>query len=532
MIRLDIENRILLPLLVLIIVPIISIGALSYKNAYEMSLEREWHHMDQLLQLIEADRQGVQIEGYRYDFVPETSFEGAGGETGRYLTEETLVSYRYVPEDRGYATLAYEREKLANSLFDFQKNSILVAIVSMLVSTQIIIILANYISNPLRRMRKTCETIQNGGYEKMTMTHRKDELGILAKAFNNMMETIAESTEAIASLQALNQKILENAPIALFLVDNKGPAALNKRAEKWIAMELVEKGSGERLERFLQYVTDNAVYRLKDTATGKNYHLDLSKTELQDVGAIISLHDITRRRMLENQVEQMDKLSSLGRLSAGLAHEIRNPLTGIRGGIQILSKRHNHDDASEAIYEMLLSEIDRLNHLINEMLNYAKPSVANHRICSIEEQLMSTLQLMKDYFKDKGVQWSVSSDLETGACLLDPNQLKQILLNLFENAVQAMEKTEKRLQLTLYHTNDGAGQRWIGLRIQDNGRGIARADIKHLFDPFFTRFEGGTGLGLAIVQKLMTENNGQIEFESTEGIGTTVTLLFEEADHA
>ncbi len=532
MIRLDIENRILLPLLVLIIVPIISIGALSYRNAYEMSLEREWNHMDQLLLLIDAEQPEEELFGYRFDLVAEHQFDLSENEVGHLLTDQLLISYRYLPEEKGYLTLAYEREKLANSLFDFQKNSILVAIVSMLVSTQIIIILANYISNPLRRMRRTCETIQNGGYEKMTMTHRKDELGILANAFNSMMETIAESTEAIESLQALNQKILENAPIALFLVDQKGLSALNKRAEKWKAMELVESQSGKELKLFLKSVKENEVYRLKDARTGKNYHLDLSKTDLQEVGAIISLHDITRRRMLESQVEQMDKLSSLGRLSAGLAHEIRNPLTGIRGGIQILYKRYNHDTASADIYHMLLSEIDRLNHLINEMLNYAKPSVANQRICDLEEQLMSALQLMKDYFKDEGVRWSVASDLERGQCLLDPNQLKQILLNLFENAVHAMEKTEKELKIALYHTTDGSGQRWIVLRIQDSGRGIAKEDIKHLFDPFFTRFEEGTGLGLSIVQKLMTENNGQIDFESTEGVGTTVTLLFEEARHA
>lgn len=530
MLKLDIENKILLPILVLIIVPIITIGSISYINAEKLFIEREQKYMDSLLIYYEElyydemlKKRSMVIEDYVLVY---SSVKPTTDHSSHAVSDESIMSYSKV--DDGYLILEYNNVSMQNELFQFQKNSILVAIVAMIVSTQIIVILANYISKPLIRMSETCKNIQSGSFEKMPDIKREDELGILSNSFNNMIDTITENTEKIEMLKELNQKVVENAPIALVRIDLNGSTqSYNKIGRKYINVKMLEKESKLSFDDFIKTKMDDQVYEFFDNETSNRVYIDISRTFIDDLGTIISLNDITKRREMELKMDQVNKLSSLGRVAASLAHEIRNPLTGVRAGIQILYKRYNKDNASEEIYESLVGEIDRLNGLINEILNFSKPTQSLKTTCDVTYVLNSSLELLRDEMVKNNVDVQIDVEADQIFCHLDPNQLKQIFLNIISNGFNAMDKDTKVLKINIKNTIDSFNKRYLMISVADNGKGMKEEEMEHIFDPFYTTSKNGTGLGLSVVHKLMTENNGIIRYQSEKGVGTEVILIFE-----
>jgi signal transduction histidine kinase len=239
---------------------------------------------------------------------------------------------------------------------------------------------------------------------------------------------------------------------------------------------------------------------------------------------LIFIRDVTERKRMEEHIRRSDRLVSLGVLAAGIAHEMRNPLTGLS---LLMDDVHDHlPDGSQArdLVRRSLQEIDRLENLINGLLDFAVPSrQVNLEIRPLGGVLHKTLFLLRKLCKNHKVTLNGPADESLPLLRLDADKLQQALLNLLLNAVQAMPDggnltVEVKEAPANESTISGPAVRIV---VSDTGTGIAPEDLPYIFDPFFSRSPSGCGLGLAIVHSIVQEHKGSVSVSSDLGKGTT-----------
>jgi len=224
-------------------------------------------------------------------------------------------------------------------------------------------------------------------------------------------------------------------------------------------------------------------------------------------------------RKTEAQLIRSEKLAALGQLAAGIAHEIRNPLTSINILIHSLRERLPSENSQQEDLKVIEEEIHRMNEIVDQFLRFAKPAPPFFEKTDVLSIVEETLQLLRLQAEKQRI--AVEREFQTlPMILIDPEQMKQAMLNLLLNAIQAMPEGGL---LTLKGRNSEDGQ-WIHLSIQDSGMGISGEDIDKLFDPFFSTKEGGVGLGLSITHRIIDQHHGKIEVESSPGMGTLFTV--------
>jgi signal transduction histidine kinase/putative methionine-R-sulfoxide reductase with GAF domain len=224
-------------------------------------------------------------------------------------------------------------------------------------------------------------------------------------------------------------------------------------------------------------------------------------------------------RKTEAQLIRSDKLAALGQLAAGIAHEIRNPLTSINILIHSMTENLPSGDSHKEDLEVIEEEINRINEIVDQFLRFAKPAPPLLEKADVLSVFEETLQLLRPQIeKQRIVVRKVFQALPI--IQMDREQMKQAILNLLLNAIQAMPGGG---QLTLKAKNSEDDQ-WIHLSIQDSGIGIPGEDLNKLFDPFFSTKEGGIGLGLSIAHRIIDQHHGKIEVESAPGKGTLFTI--------
>jgi PAS domain S-box-containing protein len=239
---------------------------------------------------------------------------------------------------------------------------------------------------------------------------------------------------------------------------------------------------------------------------------------------LILLRDVTERKRMEEHIRRADRLVSLGVLAAGIAHEMRNPLTGLS---LLMDDLHDHlpDGSQERdLIRRSLREIDRLEDLINGLLDFAAPSrQVNLEVLPFGEVLNNTLFLVRKLCKNQEIFLTTHVDGCLPLLQLDPDKLQQALLNLLLNAIQAMpDGGNLSVEVGSVSARESLlSGPCVRIRVSDTGTGIASADIPYIFDPFFTRSPSGCGLGLAIVHSIVQEHNGSISVSSQVGAGTT-----------
>ena len=253
------------------------------------------------------------------------------------------------------------------------------------------------------------------------------------------------------------------------------------------------------------------------------------------MGALLVFHDLTVFRKLEAQVRRTDRLASLGTLSAGMAHEIKNTLVTIKTFTQLLPERFDDAEFREVFSSLVGHEVTRIDSIVNQLLKFARPVKPSLVPAHLHTILQQTLRLSQQQMKQKGI--SVQEDLSAGSDLImgDADLLTQAFINFYLNAVDAMEsggwitihtETVKRPSAERDLWGEPAMTPVIRLSIQDTGQGIKPEDIARIFDPFFSTKANGTGLGLSVSYNIIQEHNGTIEVESTPGHGTTFYLTF------
>ena len=249
----------------------------------------------------------------------------------------------------------------------------------------------------------------------------------------------------------------------------------------------------------------------------------LTNEENEIVGLVAIIRDVTEIKSLNEEVARNKRLASLGKLSAGIAHEIRNPLSSIRGLAQFVYSSFKKNDARKEDLDTIIQEVDRLNLLIVQVLDFAKIKKLNLSQFSINELVVKIVEFLKLEIKNKKIDFHLSLSQEIPSICADENQVRQIIMNVVINAIQAI-KINGKIKITTENSKLKEKPA-IKLIIEDSGIGIPESELSQIFDPFFTKKDKGTGLGLSIVYKLVENHQGEIKVESTEGKGTKFMIF-------
>ena len=241
-------------------------------------------------------------------------------------------------------------------------------------------------------------------------------------------------------------------------------------------------------------------------------------------GAVVVLRDLSEIKRLEHQVQRTEKLAAIGRLAAGVAHEIRNPLSSIRGFAYLLGKNNGKMTPEKEYADVMVREIDRINHVVTDLLNFARPMEPEPASTDIIDLVEHVVALVSTDANDHRVDIVVDCDNHLVPIMVDPNQVTQALLNLILNAVNAMGRGG-RIDIQIRARNAGDG---VCVQVEDDGPGIPPERLEKIFDPFYTTRDNGTGLGLAIVKKIVESHDGKVLVASPppgKQRGTRVSLV-------
>ena len=299
--------------------------------------------------------------------------------------------------------------------------------------------------------------------------------------------------------------------VALELLDIKeSDLANNKDLRDIISFE--KTGIIQTLENSKKIFDREVVYLKK---TGHSVPLSWSSTPIESEnkrfkGAVILIRDLSEIKELQERVHRTEKLAMVGSLSASVAHEIRNPLSSIKGFAQFLGKSFEEGTQQSKYSKMMVKEVDRINGVVNDLLTFARPMSVVPSLTDVESLLNHVVSLVTVDAKEKNVvvEYSCSTDLKS--IELDENQITQMLLNILINALNAVdEKGDIKLHAGLINS----GKNLI-IEVEDNGSGVPTKLKTKIFDPFLTTREKGTGLGLAIVKKIVDNHDGTISVAS------------------
>jgi two-component system sensor histidine kinase HydH len=236
-------------------------------------------------------------------------------------------------------------------------------------------------------------------------------------------------------------------------------------------------------------------------------------------GEVLLIRDLTKVKRLEKELRRSERLAALGKMAAGVAHELRNPLSSIKGLAVVLKANLSHAGKEAETAEILVREVERLNRSIGELLDYAKPGQLRRERASIAEIIQKTVSLVQADAESFGIILRLEMDDDLPRVVLDKDKMNQVFLNLLLNAIQAMEDGGELL-VTSEHD-----ARKITVTVRDNGVGIMPENLGRVFDPYFTTKNDGTGLGLAMSAKIVEEHGGWMELSSVAGSYTEVRVI-------
>ena len=356
------------------------------------------------------------------------------------------------------------------------------------------------------------------------------EMGQISQSVNNLAQALRET-------RTLNDLIIENAADGVIAIDRQGDVTTMNPAAEVITgyqrHELVGQPYSMLFDntQFYSPVLDTLEHGTEHVALeisfpGRDRTIELSvttsrihNTHGEMIGALVIFSDLTARKETQRRMAQAERLATLGELMAGVAHEVRNPLTAIRGYVQIL-RQQTSDLIHQEYLSVVLKEIDSINKVIQQLLEFSRPRHSQWQQVSLNALVEETLVLVQTAGVQARVDFISELDNELNPINADRELLKQVLLNILINAVQAISARGKiRIQTWQYSDSQQA------ISIEDNGCGIDLSLQKKIFDPFFTTKASGTGLGLALSQRIINAHQGDIRVASLPGYGATFTLI-------
>ena len=366
--------------------------------------------------------------------------------------------------------------------------------------------------------------------------------GFLSEQINFMGSALLAQGKDLRALRNLNALIVENIASGLLTIDHEGrviqinraAADILDRPAKSMVGELIMDfvpGLFERIQMIESHTAADHLgaerfdltYRgVSDDKMTLEVIVSALPTENANRGHIVTFQDLTRFRRLEFQMRQSEKMAAVGQLAAGIAHEIRNPLASISGSIQLLGAASQRPEEEQQLMRIALREIDRLNNLVTEFLDFVRPDTLKDDPVDVNQLIRDVLEMMKF---NKGLRADVEQVIQLDAkheVSGHRDKLKQALLNIIINAFQAMQEgPAAKLTISTADVNDR-----VVVKIRDTGSGMDEAGLRKIFEPFHTTKPKGTGLGLAVTHKIIESHSGRIFVESAKGVGTEFILDF------
>jgi two-component system, NtrC family, sensor histidine kinase PilS len=374
----------------------------------------------------------------------------------------------------------------------------------------------------------------------------------LAEQVRSKEEELKKRIIDYRQLERLYKHIVQNVVSGLITVDGEGKVtSFNRMAEEITGRKFEEvyqeeidflfpglyawsrslggnRGEGWNRLRLPRWETS---FQRKD---GASLILGFSISPLKDssdreMGNILIFQDLTRLREMEEHLKRADRLAAIGKMAAGIAHEIRNPLASISGSIEILKEEMGDSPQNQQLMGIVLREVNRLNSLIADFLLFARPISPGKEKIHLNRLIEEILQMFThspDFTPQIRLETQFQEDLYIQG---DPHQIRQVFWNLFINAAQAMPEGGT-LRVDLRRNSSPAplteGRLYGEVAVCDSGTGIGEEEMGKIFDPFFTTKERGTGLGLSIVHSIVESYGGKITVQSQVGQGTTFRVLF------
>ena len=360
----------------------------------------------------------------------------------------------------------------------------------------------------------------------------------LSEKLQRTFEELDVNRHNLAELRALNQNVVESIPSGLVTLSPSGlvtfanPAAaqiLRRQAQELMGCHVSELGFFSEADwRIVDEGMGTApVMRMEkdDFHVGDELHtLGWAVTPLNTLEGVASgytliFQDLTDMKKLEAELRLKDRMAAVGELSAGIAHEIRNPLAAIAGSVQVLKKSEALSPQEQRLMSIILRESERLNKSIADFLRFVKPQEKHAAEFDIAASLSETLDLLansQELSPEHQIERQIAPQSYT--IVGDGDQIRQVFWNIARNAVQAMPRGGRLRVAT--EVADGA----YNIVFADSGRGMSDSDQRRLFQPFRTNFPTGTGLGMAISYRIVQEHGGRIDVRSREGSGTMITV--------
>ncbi|TAJ07451.1 MAG: PAS domain S-box protein [Nitrospirae bacterium] len=502
-------------------------------------------HIAEKNQLIDAVKAGHLTEAMQY------IEEGRGR---MLIIREQMDQFERLEQQalsEAFANIARDRSLMISVIL----GGGLLALALMLAALHLI---ARSITAPLVGLAKAMGTATGGAIPFVPILDRKDEIGALTNVMSAMSaqvrDRIAQVEKSEAELRTLNQdlaaseskyrSIVDHAPFGIFRTEGMALVYSNRYNRILAGLNPDEEGDPEAirqsihpeerervLSEYAQAVRENRPYE----TVFRFLHKDGTITKVlsrripikDDAGRTVMYQgfniDITALEQMQARLSRAERLATLGQMAAGIAHEIRNPLVGIGSTASVLLEDAEPTDPRRPDLETILKETRRLDRIVNQIVDYARPRTLAPILFAMEELVRETLAVLGEPLAKKQIRVEGPHQPHLPPIQADRDQLKQVLLNIVQNAVEAMPNGGVlRISAFEFMRDQEPG---MTLTFTDNGAGITQADLPHVFEPFFTIGKHrGTGLGLAICRNIVDAHQGEIRLESQPGRGTTVAL--------
>lgn len=429
--------------------------------------------------------------------------------------------------------------------------------------------LTNNFNMVIERLEEQVRDYENINKELRILNREKDEYALEIQSFNlRLKNEVKMATADLAAankeldkkyselfkLEVFNQGLLSSVPSGIIATGRNGEISyinnlackmLNLEAEKVVntnymealafsteLTEFLENSDLSSEERVISFSRNGKkivlcvkTQRLQDLHNlrifAENVNIDYDEVSNNIPGVVAVISDITETTRLRDEATRNKSLASLGQLAAGVAHEIRNPLSAINGFAELLKRNSKGDEKAARYVARILGEVKQLDNLVSNVLDFAKPNIPNYTLCDPVNIVAEAVEIIVAGNKMNSVEFSISLPDLPADIYLDKNQIRQVLINIIGNASQACAENGNVEIKSSVSDNET-----FSIIISDNGKGMNTYEIENLFNPFFTTKEEGTGLGLSICYKIMQYHGASIDVESVQGSGSTFTLTF------
>lgn len=468
----------------------------------------------------------------------------------KYLTSTyPLIKYS-TQENQWVIIISQEEDEALSVKNDIKRYFGYVIFTSLLVFYFLSAIISRTITKPIRLLMEKTRSIMINNNQFASDVITSDEVKNLTSSFdllldemNFMMQKVLEKSGEAAYIEEVRNSIellFDHIPNGIITIDNKGYiTSVNNVAIEILDTDksnLVDRYIGNQTTPFLQpFFTiisksfksniqlNEEICKLQNT-NGKVIPIvfsTLNQTDRYDnlIGITIVINNLDAKKKFEESILRAKRLTELGELSAGVAHEIRNPLASIRGYAQLALRELTIDDEIASDIAVILLEVDRLDQIIERFMNFASPSKPNLGIYHMNDIITDTIRLISQDSQTKNIH--IKHRFTTNDSVkVDYQQIKQVLLNLILNAIQSMPGGGHLDLVTLLNEKSGT----MEIHIIDEGHGIGKELLEKIFTPFFTTRDKGSGLGLSICSRIVENHKGIIQVNSTINKGTQIIV--------